>query len=110
MADVHMERHEPDRRPLIRIEAGAFAALAEKAESAILQAGLPVYVGAAGLVYPAKKEVETAEGVFTSITQLVPITLPVMQLFMIRRRVSRSSMAARMHGEGRNHLAILPSS
>ncbi len=82
MAVVHMERHEPDGRPLIQIEAGAFTSLAKRTEEAILQAGLPVYVGAAGLVYPAKREVETAEGVFTTMTQLVPITLPVMLQFM----------------------------
>lgn len=82
MLEVRMERHEPDRRPIIRIEAGSFVALAEKAEEAILHGGLPVYVGAAGLVYPAKKEVETAEGVFTSLTQLTPISVTIMQQFM----------------------------
>jgi hypothetical protein len=91
MAVVHMERHEPDRRPLIRIETGAYTRLAELSDEAILRAGLPVYVGAAGLVYPAIREVETAEGLSATMTQLVPVTVPVNGFRPSRRKTSRSS-------------------
>src|SRR5262245_43952719 len=76
------DRPEPDCRPLIRLRAGLHTAVAERSEQAILEAGLPVYVGAAGLVYPAAKEVETVEGVCTTITQLVGISTPMMMQFM----------------------------
>ena len=72
----------PDRRPVIRLRAGLHTVVAERSEQAILDAGLPVFVGAAGVVYPAAKEVETVEGIRTTMTQLVNTTTPMMLQFM----------------------------
>lgn len=83
MADIiQLERHVPDSRPVIRLETGLYTQLAERVERIILEQQLPLYVGAAGLVYPAGRDVETAEGVSVTVTQLVPVTTPVMLQFM----------------------------
>ncbi|WP_419696755.1 hypothetical protein ACN2CC_15355 [Mesorhizobium muleiense] len=79
---IQLERHEPDRRPVVRLEAGLYTQLAERVERAIHAAHLPLYVGAVGLVYPAGRNVETAEGVSIIVTELVPVTAPVMKQFM----------------------------
>ncbi|RRI02317.1 hypothetical protein EH240_12690 [Mesorhizobium tamadayense] len=79
---IQLERHEPDYRPVVRLEAGLYTQLAERIERAIHAKRLPLYVGAVGLVYPAGRNVETAEEVSITVTQLVPVTTPVMLQFM----------------------------
>ena len=79
---ILLERHLPDNRRVIRLEAGLYSQLAERVERSILEEHLPLYVGAVGLVYPAGRTVETAEGVSIIVTQLVPVSTPVMQQFM----------------------------
>jgi hypothetical protein len=65
-----------ETRPMIRIAIGDYTSVAERAEQAILTAGLPVYIGSGQnrLVYPVVRR--------AVVIELVPITMPMMRMFM----------------------------
>jgi putative DNA primase/helicase len=71
-----------DKRPEIIVEAGNINHLAVQTVTALLKAKLPLYEGGTGLVMPAGRDVDTAEGNKVRVTALIPVSLPIMLRFM----------------------------
>jgi putative DNA primase/helicase len=71
-----------DLRPIIRLVAGAYKAIAEDIEAAMIKAGLPIFRRANRLVFPVVRNVEGANGVMTKAAQLEEIGTELMRQFM----------------------------
>lgn len=74
-------------RPVIRLEAGNYHEIAEAAEAAIMNAGLPLFDRGGILVTPVVAKARDAHGAETKTVALMQVTLPLAREFMGRAAV-----------------------
>jgi putative DNA primase/helicase len=92
-----------NRRPVIRIVAGALYDLATKAEDALIAAGVPFYSRGGEIVRPIVEEVAAFRGRRTKIARLRPVTED-----MMRDELSRAARWERFDGRTKKLVAADP--